>query len=165
MRQEAYYNAVPHKGKISRAEQISQANLKNSEAVNDEEEVSTIALQEVPMPELPVGYEYMIEMLHSAGTASATGMGLVGLSWTELASWQELTNRTGTISAADLETLHVLSRVYASEYANASQEGAKPPYEPPLEIEVLEQAREFISDKLEDVFAGLLRNQDLNRVD
>lgn len=109
------------------------------------------------MPELSPGSEYLVAFLHSAGTASATGMGLVGLSWQEIESWVRCNDLTGIVTPRDLRTLYMLSRVYAGELAKASQKGATAPYVPKLEME--EDTRAIVANKVDDLFASLIASQ------
>ncbi len=115
------------------------------------------------MPDISEYAEYLVGLLHNAGTANATGMGLVGLSWVEIKAWVECTDSTGILSPRELKAVHTLSRVYAGEYSKASAKGAKAPYEPVKSyddvIEVDEQVLEDISAKAEDVFANLIASQ------
>jgi hypothetical protein len=108
------------------------------------------------MPTITKGSEYLVAFLHSAGTASATGMGLTGLSWQEIEAWVRCADMKDIVTSRDLKTIHTLSRVYAGEYARASQKGAKPPYAPAVEIE---EIREVVSEKAENVFEAMLLGQ------
>lgn len=110
------------------------------------------------MPELIPGSEYLVAFLHSAGTATATGMGLIGLSWQEIEAWARCTGNWGVASPRDLKTVYTLSKVYANEYALAGKKGAKPPYVPP--VDDIEEVRELVSDSMEDLFAGLIAFQE-----
>jgi len=170
VRQQAYYNAVPHGEKLTRAEQIERVNagIDDNKSDDDSEDSDVLSLdkpnvsiqerQEIPMPELTPGSEYLVAFLHSAGTASSNGMGLTGLSWQELEAWVRCTDMTGIITPRELKTIHMLSRVYAREYYEASKKGATPPYMPRVELEQ-EEVRELISDKVEDVFASIIAAQ------
>ncbi len=190
VRQEAYYNAVPEGGKLTRAEQIERGKeeviptKKNSDDDSEFEgneadtlPVEVLERQEIPMPDLSPGCEYLVAFLHSAGTVSSSGTGLIGLSWQEIEAWarcndlleKPLVRKLGSRHAAqrqrkkrivtprDMKTIYTLSRVYASEYAKASKKGAKPPYSP--KVANIEEVREVVSQKVEDIFAGLLANQ------
>jgi hypothetical protein len=108
------------------------------------------------MPDISPGSEYLVAFLHSAGTASATGMGLVGLSWAELEAWVRCADMQGIVTSRDLKTIHTLSRAYAGEYAKASQKGAKPPYAPVVEIE---EVREVVNERAENIFEAMLLEQ------
>jgi len=119
--------------------------------------VAVIERQEIPMPELVPGSEYLVAFLHSAGTATATGMGLTGLSWQELEAWAKCTDNIGIVSPRDMKILHTLSRAYANEYARASKKDAKPPYEPNVVLD--EEVREVVSNKVDDLFASLVAFQ------
>lgn len=109
------------------------------------------------MPELTPGSEYLVAFLHSAGTATGTGMGLTGLSWQEIEAWVRCTNMEGIVTPRDLKTIHTLSRVYAREYYLAGLKGAKPPYMP--KVELIEETRQLISDKADDLFASMIAAQ------
>ena len=170
VRQEAFYNSVPDGGKITRAEQIERVNQGITDEENksdddseadsislDEPDVSIQELQEIPMPDLSPGSEYLVAFLHSAGTASATGMGLTGLSWQELEAWVRCSDMEGIVTPRDLKTVYMLSRVYAKECALATLKGAKAPYVTKAVLE--EETRAIVSAKVEDVFAGLIAAQ------
>ena len=109
------------------------------------------------MPEISPGSEYLVAFLHSAGTATATGMGLTGLSWQEIEAWVRCNDMQGIVTPRDLRTVYMLSRVYAREAAVASLKGAVAPYVPKVEVD--EQTRELVSTKVEDVFAAMLAAQ------
>lgn len=115
------------------------------------------------MPDISEYAGYLVGLLHSAGTASATGMGLVGLSWNEIKAWAECTNSINILSPRELKAVHTLSRAYSGEYSKASTKGAKPPYEPIRAyedvIETDEAVLENISAKAEDVFANMIASQ------
>jgi hypothetical protein len=169
VRQEAYYSAIPDGGKYSRAEQIERINLgikdtEKKKSDDDSEEitiespsVSIQELQEIPMPPLTEGCEYLVALLHSAGTAMATGMGLTGLTWQELKAWVECTDQVA--SPRDLQMIHTLSRAYANESHLATQKGAKPPYVPELSNEDLVEQRATIGEFIDDIFGSLLADQ------
>jgi len=109
------------------------------------------------MPEIPEGSEYLVAFLHSAGTATATGFGLVGLSWQEIDAWARCTDNIGIATPRDLKIIHLLSRAYANEYQRASKKNVRPPYEP--KIELVEETREVVAKKADDIFASLLAFQ------
>lgn len=170
VRQEAYYQAVPYKREISRAEQIERGNEAIKEALNNsdddsedmdspEDDIPAVVLerQEIPMPEITPGSEYLVAFLHSAGTASAAGMGITGLSWPELDAWQRCTDNVGIVTARDMQIIHTLSRVYASEYSRAGLKGAKAPFVPV--VENIEAVRDVVSQKAEDLFGGMFAAQ------
>jgi hypothetical protein len=122
----------------------------------DTPDVKTYERQEIPMPELIEGSEYLVAFLHSAGTATANGMGLSGLSWQELESWVRCTDNVGIVTPKDLKILHQLSRVYANESAVASKKGAVAPYIPVLEEEDVEEIRDIVEEKTIDVFEQMM---------
>lgn len=171
MRQQAYYDATPHGAKFSRAEQIERFNLGIEDNKSDDDsedegkdfisldkpDVSIQERQEIPMPELTPGSEYLVALLHSAGTCGSNGMSLTGLSWQEIEAWVRCTNMSGIVTPRDLKTIHTLSRVYAREYFLAGQKGATAPYVP--RVELVEETRELISDKADDLFASMIAAQ------
>lgn len=108
------------------------------------------------MPPITSGSEYLVAFLHSAGSASATGMGLTGLSWQEIEAWVNCADMKGIATPRDLKTVHMLSRIYAGECAKASQKGAKPPYAPKVEVE---EIRDIVSDKADNLFEAMLLGQ------
>lgn len=129
------------------------------EKLADTPDVKTYERQEIPMPELIPGSEYLVAFLHSAGTAQATGMGLAGLSWQELEAWVRCTDNIGIVTPKDLRVIHTLSRVYANEHAKASMKGAVAPYIPVMEEEEVEEIREYVADKADDVFESMMSAQ------
>ena len=171
VRQEAYYNSVPDGAKITRAEQIERINSgettdnKNDDdseddgTIPDSPSVSIQELQEIPMPEIQSGSEYLVAFLHSAGTASTVGMGLSGLSWQEIEAWAKCTDNVGIVTPMDLRVVHTLSRAYASESGRASLTGAIAPYKPVTSTELGDEMRLLVSDKVEDVFASMVAAQ------
>lgn len=173
VRQEAYYNSVPDGAKLTRAEQIERINngenlVVENKSDDDSEDDGTIPdspnvtiqeLQEIPMPEIQSGSEYLVALLHSAGTASTNGMGLSGLSWTELESWVNCTDNKGIVTPSDLRIVHALSRAYANESSKASLKGATAPFKPSTGIELEDGTRALISSKAEDVFTSMIAAQ------
>ena len=114
------------------------------------------------MPELIEGSEHLVAFLRSAGYATATGMGLVGLSWQELKAWAEFTGLEDSLSYADRATIFSLSRIYAAEIARASKKGAKPPYEPVNEKQ--DQVRRQAFDRgVENLFMNMYKRQQENK--
>ncbi len=109
------------------------------------------------MPELSPGAEYLVAFLHSAGVATATGMGLTGLSWTEIRAWVDCMDLRKIVTPRDLQVIHSLSRIYANECSKATQKGAVAPYV--VKAEMDEEEREVVSDKVEDVFAQMIASQ------
>lgn len=171
VRQEAYYNAVPEGAKVSRLEQIRAASVgeKIEETASDDSEddgsipdnptVSVHELQEIPMPPLSGAAEYLVALLHSAGYASATGMGLVGLSWQEIEAWARCSDYIRILTPKEYRAVFQLSRAYAGEIAVATKKDAKPPYVPPVEFKQDEVVREMIAEHVEDVFAAMMAAQ------
>lgn len=114
--------------------------------------------QELHFPDISETAQYLVSLFHSSGMASATGMGLVGLSYQEIESWARLSGLYGILSPWQYNAIHTMSRAYAGMYANASQKGAKPPYMPPKED--IEDVKELVSKQAENVFESMLFAQD-----
>lgn len=197
VRQEAYYNATEDGQKLSRAEQIrrlaegdeplddSGDRMQEDGSLPDTPNVSLQELREIPMPEISEAAGYLVALLHSAGVASATGMGLVGLSWQEIEAWARCNDfvalenkcecRKGgmrslrrkkqpttrnVVGPRELRAVWHLSRAYAAEMSAASKKGAKPPYAPVVvDTRVDEVAREMVSEKVENLFASMMSAQ------
>ena len=176
VRQEAYANAVAAGRKKSRAEEIAEAKEqaengdeslatpRTSRTTQDEDElekgeaVLVAKPQDIPMPELIPGSEYLVAFLHSAGTATATGMGLVGLSWQEIEAWTVATDNIGIVTPQDKTIISLLSKVYAKESYAATQKGATQPYTPVVEYteeEEVEEKRTTVADKLGSMLSAL----------
>lgn len=136
------------------------------------------------MPEISEAAGYLVALLHSAGMATATGMGLVGLSWQEIEAWarcndfvavdngndprrksymrsmrKKAISKASVVSPKELRAVWNLSRAYAAEMAGASKKGAKAPYSPEIVETKDEVVREMIEARVEDVFASMLSAQ------
>lgn len=127
-------------------------------SIPDTPTASIQELREIPMPEVSEAAGYLVALLHSAGTATPTGMGLVGLSWQEIESWARCNDFVGILSPKELRAVWRLSRVYAAEMASATKKDAKPPYVPEIDQKD-EVVREMVEEKVEDVFAAMLAAQ------
>jgi hypothetical protein len=93
--------------------------------------------------------------------ASATGMGLAGLSWQEIEAWARCNDFIGILSPKEYNAIYSLSRTYVAEYAEASKKGAKPPYVKVEEYQEKDEvAREMIAEKADDVFAAMIFAQE-----
>jgi hypothetical protein len=111
------------------------------------------------MPEISEAAGYLVALLHSVGVANPTGMGLVGLSWSEIKAWAECNDFVGVLSPKEYRAVWRLSRSYCAEYSVASKKGAKAPYIPVVEDQKDEVVREMVEHKVEDVFASMLNAQ------
>lgn len=111
------------------------------------------------MPDISEAAGYLVALLHSAGVATATGMGLVGLSWQEIEAWGKCNDFEGILSPKEYRAVWRLSRAYTAEYVEASRKGAKPPYTAPVENQKDETVREMVASKIEDVFAAMMSAQ------
>lgn len=138
------------------------------------------------MPEISEAAGYLVALLHSAGVATPTGMGLTGLSWQEIESWARCNDfvslgndcecsrpkggmrsrkkrkekKQSVVGPRELRAIWRLSRAYTAEYVDASKKGAKPPYMKVDEGNTKDEVeREMISDKADDVFGMMLAAQ------
>lgn len=112
------------------------------------------------MPEISEAAGYLVALLHSAGVATATGMGLTGLSWQEIEAWARCNDFEGVLSPKEYRAVWRLSRVYTAEYSDASKPDAKAPYIKVEDYETKDEVvREMIADKTTDVFAMMIRAQ------
>lgn len=76
------------------------------------------------LPEL-VGGEYLHDLFDEIGIASPGFNGLVGISWSDLRSWHEI-SKYG-LKAWDLSALYAMSNAYAVQ---SSSTNCDPPYVP-----------------------------------
>ena len=112
------------------------------------------------MPEVSEAAGYLVALLHSAGVASATGMGLAGLSWQEIEAWARCNDMVGILTPKEYRAIYSLSRAYVAEHSDASKKGAKPPYVKVEPNEVRDEVvRKMVEAKVEDVFASMLSAQ------
>lgn len=111
------------------------------------------------MPELSDAAGYLVALLHSAGVASATGMGLNGLSWQEIEAWARCNDYVGILSPKEYRAVYTLSRAYVSEHAVASKKGAKAPYVKEEKVVRDVEVRAAVADKADDLFGSLIRAQ------
>ena len=109
---------MPEKAKESRQKSLKAANE------------DSLLLQ---LPELGEA-EYMIPLLYEAGLVEQNGMGIVGLSWKELNSWQECTQVK--LHTWEVTTLKQMSDAYASEFSQAS----KPDHPAPMMVNFFTEA-------------------------
>lgn len=151
-RQTAWYAATPEGGKLSRMELMKnpvvfQEDEDNPAIVNLEE------AQEIPFPEIPEGAEYLVSFLHSAGTATQTGMGLVPLSWQEIESWAYCSGLQESLSVWELEVIKILSDTYASQYSKSSSKNCPQPFNSVVDKKELD--RKIIGDKVSSILSFL----------
>jgi hypothetical protein len=132
--------------------------MEDDGSIPDTPTASVQELREIPMPEISEAAGYLVALLHSAGVATATGMGLVGLSWQEIESWARCNDFVRILSPKEYRAVWTLSRAYASEFAAASKKDAKAPYTPVIERRD-EVVREMVEHKVEDVFASMIAAQ------
>lgn len=111
------------------------------------------------MPDVSDAAEYLVALLHSAGVANATGMGLSGLSWQEIESWARCNDFTGILSPKEYRAVYSLSRAYVAEHSVASKKDAKPPYVKEERVVRDAVVREHVAHKADDLFGSLIRAQ------
>lgn len=129
-------------------------------SIPDTPTVTLQELREIPMPEISEAAGYLVALLHSAGVATSTGMGLAGLSWQEIESWARCNDMTRILSPKEYRAIYSLSRAYVGEHAAASKKGAKAPY---IKVEPRETkdevVREMVAAKADDVFGAMMQAQ------
>lgn len=161
--QEAYYNTVPEGSKESRAERITNGNKNIQRTDSDEEDDGSLpddlplGHQELHFPEISEAAAYLVALFHSCGMASATGMGLVGLSYQEIEAWARLSDNIGILLPWQYKALHTMSRAYSGMCAAAVKKDTKPPYTP--EIEDIGVDEQVVSQQAEDIFEAMLNAQ------
>ena len=130
-------------------------------SIPDTPTASIQELREIPMPEISEAAGYLVALLHSAGVAETSGMGLTGLTWQEIEAWARCQDMVGILSPREYKAIYTLSRAYVGAHAEASKKGAKPPYVKPVEKdeEKDEVVRELVTEKVDDVFASMLQAQ------
>lgn len=136
----AWLHAVPEKAKESRQKSLKAANE------------DSLLLQ---LPELGEA-EYMVPLLYEAGLVEQSGMGITGLSWKELNSWQECTQVK--LHTWEVTTLKQMSDAYASEFSQASKPDHPAPYNVVIE-EWNEVDRKAVDAQVRNVFRSLMKQQ------
>jgi hypothetical protein len=111
--------------------------------------------QEIPIPEIAEGAEYLVSFFHSAGAATRTGMGLTPLSWMEIEAWVRCNALEDVVTPWELQVIRRLSEAYVTEYALASDPKRKMPYQPVVE----EVDREAVAQKVSSVLSGFKRRK------
>lgn len=111
---------------------------------------SGIAAPLLEMPPLSGGH-HLVDWLHQAGTVNSGAMGgFSALAWTELRAWSQLCGIE--LQPWEAETIMLLSRTYASMFAEAADPHCPAPYTP----EVIEaEAVEAVGDKIKAGFKAL----------
>jgi hypothetical protein len=127
-------NIKKDKTRKSRYERLLEVNIRDED-------------YEVPMPPIEREDEYILQLLAEAGTASSNGMGLTGISWSELLSWDQLLGYS--LTAWELTTIHELSREYATEYSLASDKDRPAPY-----IHVTQETKQNLDQKILSILRG-----------
>lgn len=83
-----------------------------------------IDLESAEMPET-VGGEWLISDLFEVGPVASGGMGISGVSWSEIEAWMRATRTQ--LEPWEADALHRMSGAYASAYS-ASQDPDQKPY-------------------------------------
>lgn len=84
----------------------------------------------------PIDEAYIVDWLFELGPTGHGFSGPVGISWQELAHWQDLT--AYEVDPYEAEALVRMSRAYAAELNSAQDPKARPPYVPEGEEEEAE---------------------------
>lgn len=107
----------------------------------------------IELPDIE-GAEYLVMLLHEAGTVIYTGMAATPLSWQELESWQRCTGRV--ITPWEMFAIKEMSHAYAIEYSHANDSDKDAPY-----TEIVEDFdRAEVAGKLRNVLLGFNRKSD-----
>ena len=102
------------------------------------------------IPEL-YGYDYIVTLLHEAGTVIHTGAAAVPLSWTEIDCWLKLT--TLSLSTWEIKMIKEMSHAYAAEYSHAADAEREQPYS---EVENID--RDSVAIKVLSILRSYKRN-------
>lgn len=98
-------------------------------------------------------FSFLIELLFEVGPFLSTGMGFIPLTFSELESWQNLTNTE--LSSWEVTAIQKLSTAYVTEYSEASDKEQPKPYT--LKLTYEEQTA--VSNKLRNVFANFKKRK------
>ena len=101
---------------------------------------------ELVAPEIPPETAYLVDYLMTVGPASAGEV----LTFLEIQAWRRETGRV--LDAWEVETLQKLSRVYLSEYYQASDRDRPPPEGEAVKPK---RTRSEVSQHISDLFARL----------
>lgn len=101
----------------------------------------------IELPDIE-GAEYLVMLLHEAGTVNYTGMAAVPLNWQELESWQRCTFRN--LTPWELFVIKEMSHAYAIEYSHANDAEKDAPYS---EV-IVDIDREAVANNLRNVLLG-----------
>jgi hypothetical protein len=93
-----------------------------------------------------------VSLFYSAGTATQTGMGLVSLSWQEIAAWVQCAGYEDILTPWELSVIKRMSEAYAAEYSQASAPMRRKPYEP--EVDLDEVDRDEVVNKAKNILSG-----------
>lgn len=96
------------------------------------------------------GAEYMVALLQEAGLVSATGMGVIPITWQEIEAWLNTTELD--LSVWEKLTIKEMSEAYVSEFNSASAKDAAAPYVPAIEPEQID--RKAVANKIGSVLRG-----------
>ena len=107
----------------------------------------------IELPEIEDA-EYLVMLLHEAGTVIYTGMAATPLSWQELQSWLGCTHRV--LNNWELFAIKEMSHAYAIEYSHANDADREAPYSEHSE----EFDRVAVADKVRNVLLGFNQKSD-----
>lgn len=104
-------------------------------------------------PSLPdlYGYDYVVTLMHEAGTVIHTGSAAVPLSWEELHYWISLCKMI--LTPWEIRMVKEMSHAYAAEYSHGIDPEREQPYS-----EVIAIDRDAVEAKVLSVLRSFKRN-------
>lgn len=138
MRHLAWLAAVPKDDKKSRRAQL---------------ELSTSQQHLLELPDIEYGAN-LLGLWQEAGQVSQGGMGITGLSWSEISSWLQETSTE--ITVWEKLVIKSMSDAYASEYSAASEKDREAPYCPSYTGQI---DRSAVAQQVVSVMQSLISKQ------
>ncbi len=112
----------------------------------------------IEMPELIGNEPYIVGLLNEVGPATSNGMGIQGVSWLELKSWEHLVGIE--LESWQASLLYRLSKVYANEYSRSNGEDTDAPYIPYADTQ---EAKDAVEEKGKNIFERISLAQRSNK--
>jgi hypothetical protein len=114
---------------------------------------------DIESAEMPptVGAEWLLGWLFQAGPIASNGMGVSGLTWTELQAWRDVTGAWA--DDWEMTTLHALSAAYADAHHRSSKPEREPYWSADDVREAQAQKSEQAGATLASIFSGMSRRQ------
>jgi hypothetical protein len=141
-------NAVPDGEKVSRLETLRNTAKELEEA--SEQDGSSPEPLNTPLPNIE-GAEYLVALLHEAGTVGQGGMGIVPLSWMDIQSWIVVTGRDNLV-LWEKGMIKRMSEAYSGAYSRGSEKNSKAPYGNITESDMVRN-RDMVAAKAYAIFA------------